>query len=200
LGNSIKLFRSEFVTEKKFGINTSGIKKSGSAEFFHYQGASYLVLFTIFGKISGQTKHLAFNDIGCGKGRVIFVAEYFGYNDLTGIELDETLLQEARTNEKSYAFRRKESHIQFLHANALDVEYKNIPSLYFLFNPFDEAVLEKVIEKICRSTQSETWFVYMNPLYKNAFIKNNIGIVTEFKTNWYTEAIVYRLNPVSAQS
>jgi SAM-dependent methyltransferase len=198
LGNSIKLFRSEFVTEKKFGINTSVIKKSRSAEFFHYQGASYLVLFTIFGKISAQTKHLAFTDIGCGKGRVIFVAEYFGYNDLTGLELDETLLQAARTNEKSYPFRRTESRIHFRHVNALDVEYNNIPSLYFLFNPFNEAVLEKVIEKICRSTRSETWFVYMNPLYKEAFNKNNIDIVTEFKTNWYTEAIVYRLNPASA--
>ncbi|MES2679376.1 MAG: class I SAM-dependent methyltransferase [Bacteroidota bacterium] len=176
------------------------MKKSDSAQFFHYQGASYMVLFRVFKQIFEQTKHLAFTDIGCGKGRVIFVAEYCGYNHLTGIELDETLLQVAKANEKLYPFKRKESDIHFIHANALHVDYKNVPALYFLFNPFDEAVLEKVLEKICSSTTSETWFVYMNPLYKRAFNKKNIDMVTELKTGRYTEAIVYRLNPVSAQS
>ncbi|PBQ32137.1 hypothetical protein CNR22_10255 [Sphingobacteriaceae bacterium] len=194
LFNSLALLRAEQLYEKKFGIRTSKIKRSDSAEYFHYQGASYQQLNRILTEIYPFTKGFQFVDIGCGKGRAVFVAESIGFNDIAGIELDESLLHEAIENLKLYPMKRKESHIEFLQANALDYHYKNIKTVYFLFNPFNEEILNKVVEKIKAESASETWFIYMNPLYPKPFENSGIELVRKFKTRFYTEANVYRMN------
>jgi SAM-dependent methyltransferase len=194
LFNTIRLLRAEVTCEKQFGIKTSMIKKSDSAEFFHYQGAGYLTLLRVFKEIVEETKDFNFVDIGCGKGRAVYVAEYCGYTNLTGIELDKELVEEAKENLKLYPFKRKESAIVFVHENALDYAYKNKPAVYFLFNPFNEAILRKVLETIIQSTQSETWFVYMNPLFPKPFAEHKIPIIKEYKTGRYKEVIVFALN------
>ena len=190
--NTIKLLHAELIYEEKFGIKTSAIKRSDSKEFFHYQGASYRVLFRIFSETSKLKNRFEFVDIGSGKGRVIFVAEYFGFNNLTGIELDQFLVNEAENNRKHYSYKRKESQIEFVHANALEYPYKNTATVYFLFNPFNEEVLEKVLDRIIRLSKAETWFVYMNPLYPKAFDRSEIEYVQTFKTRFYTEALVFK--------
>jgi len=191
--NTIKLIKAETINEKKYGITTSSIKKSNSTEFFHYQGAGYLVLFRIFREIEEKTKNFAFVDIGCGKGRPVFVAESFGFENLTGIDLDRDLISIANENLKSYLFKRASSTIQFITINALEYNYANQPTVYFLFNPFNEAVLDKVINRILSSTSSETWFVYMNPMYKNSFDNEKIEVVCELRTKKYLEAIIYKV-------
>jgi len=191
--NTIKLIKAETINEKKYGITTSSIKKSNSTEFFHYQGAGYLVLFRIFRAIEEKTKNFAFIDIGCGKGRPVFVAESFGYNNLKGIDLDGELIDIANKNLKNYLLKRESSNIKFIKVNALDYAYLNQPTVYFLFNPFNEAVLDKTINKILSSTSSETWFVYMNPMFKNCFVHEKIEVVCELKTKRYLEAIIYRV-------
>lgn len=197
---TVKLLSAELTLEKKYGIRTSTIKKSNSDKFFHYQGAPYVALLRVFGEIYPLTSGLSFTDIGCGKGRAVFVAEHCGYKRLTGLELDPQLLEEARINQKSYMLKRKDSVISFVHANALEYPYEGVPMLYFLFNPFNEAVLEDVLERICLSTDSETWFVYMNPQYTKPFKIRQMELVREFKTKRYTEALVYKLNHASARS
>lgn len=191
--NTAKLLLAELTWENKFLIKTARIKKSGSNEFFHYQGASYLVLLRIFKALSEQTKRLHFVDIGCGKGRAIFVAEYSGFNNLSGIELDPNLIEQAKENEKLYAFKRNDSRITFINENALDANYSNQPTLYFLFNPFNEEIMTKVVQKIVSATESETWLVYMNPLFTKPLEQNNFQIVSALKNGLYTEAIIYRL-------
>lgn len=192
LFNTLRLLRAELVYEKRFGILTSRIKKSDSKQFFHYQGASYLVLLRVLKAVRARSGNLAFTDIGCGKGRALFVAEHCGYSRLTGIELDAELLEEARRNEALYTSRRNDSAFTFMHANALEVNYPNQPAVYFLFNPFNEEVLRQVLEKIRASTTAETWFVYMNPLFTQPFLEQGSELAEEFKTQRYIEAIVYR--------
>lgn len=191
--NTIKLIRGEKVNEKLYEISTSSIKKSNSTEFFHYQGAGYLVLFRIFQKIVSQTKDFEFVDIGSGKGRVIFVAESFGYKNLTGIELDNELIKDSLENLKHYSLKNATSKITFININAINYNYKNQPAVYFLFNPFNGSVLKKVLDKIVESTKEETWFVYMNPNYLEAFSPDVFEVIYEIKTQKYLEAMVYKI-------
>lgn len=188
------LMRDEFKYEKAFGIRTAAIKKSKSTEFFHYQGAGYRILFRLFKTISPHTKRYDFVDIGCGKGRVIFVAESAGYEHLTGIELDEGLIKEAKNNLKGYTLKRNSSELAFIHANALAYEYRDKATVYFLFNPFNEEILRRVLDRICQLTSSETWFIYMNPLYRKPFEEKQIEQIQNIKTGFYTEAVIYRMN------
>ena len=192
--NTLRLISSEIKWEKKFNIHTNTIKKSSSKEFFHYQGASYLVLLNILKEVYEHTKGFTFVDIGSGKGRAVFIAEYIGYNDLTGVELDELLVNLSLENLKTYSFRREGSKIRFIHANALALNYENKPTVYFLFNPFNEEVLTKALDKIVCATKSETWLVYMNPLYPKPFQKSPFVLVKEYKTGRYLEALIFRMN------
>jgi SAM-dependent methyltransferase len=192
---TLRLVLSEFNYEKKFGISTMALKRNDSKQFFHYQPASYQVLMKIFPELLGQTAGLDFIDIGCGKGRAVFVAEYCGYKQLKGIELDEDLVTDARENSRHYSFLKKGSEIQFVCANALEYDYQNKPSVYFFFNPFHEEIIRKVLERILAATTSETWFVYMNPMYPLPFSERNMRLVKKIKTNFYTEALVFKVDP-----
>ena len=190
--NTLRLLKAELRFEKKFGIKTSTIKRSASDEFFHYQGAGYLILIRLFNLMAPHTKKFRFLDIGSGKGRAVFVAEYCGYEHLIGIELDNKLTEEARQNATRYVPRNKISEIQFITDNALTYNYINEPSVYFLFNPFNSNVLMRVLEKIRASTKSETWFIYMNPLFRQNFENQNSQLVAEIKTSHYLEAVIYK--------
>jgi predicted RNA methylase len=132
-------------------------------------------------------------DIGCGKGRALFVAEYCGYSNLTGIELDPSLLEIARQNAELFVFRRPESVFKFVSQNAVDFNYPDEPTVYFLFNPFNEDILRQVLTAITNATTSLTWVVYMNPVFRAPFNEFKMATVMEIKTRFYTEAIVYRL-------
>jgi SAM-dependent methyltransferase len=191
--NTVSLIASEKKYEKLFGISTSTFKQSKSKEYFHYQAASYLVLFKIFKVLKELAPNYTFVDIGCGRGRVLFVAENEGYNELLGLDLDEELVYEAKKNSKTYKLKRKESSLRFLCVNAIEHKYEDRKTIYFMFNPFNESVLKKVLAGISAAGASESLIVYMNPLYKNAFSANRFQIVKKITTRLYTEAFIYRL-------
>lgn len=190
--NTIKLLRAEMTYEKKFNIKTSAIKKSDSSEFFHYQGASYLGLFRIFKNLDERLKQFQFVDIGSGKGRVVLVAEASGFTKLKGIELDKDLVNQARQNANRYVFKNPNSSLEFIPTNALEYQYLNEPCIYFLFNPFNAEVLRMVLSKIKADSVQETWFIYMNPLYRKVFDELGAELVTEVKTKRYLEAVIYK--------
>jgi 16S rRNA G966 N2-methylase RsmD len=190
--NTIRLLKAEVDFEKKFGIKTSAIKKSDSSEFFHYQGASYLVLLRIFKNLDPRLKQFQFVDIGSGKGRVIFVAEASGFTKLKGIELDEELANQARQNANRYVLHNPNSFLEFITANALEYRYANEPAIYFLFNPFNAEVLRMVLSKIKTDSSQETWFIYMNPLYRQVFDELGADLISEIKTKRYLEAVIYK--------
>ena len=133
--------------EKELGINTAGFRHSASRSHFHYQGAPYPALMRIFNEIYPLAPRFALVDIGCGMGRVLFAAEYSGYKDLTGIEIDGDLLREAKLNLQKYQRRQEGAVFRFVKADASEFQYKNVPTVYFLFNPFNEEVLEKGLKR-----------------------------------------------------
>lgn len=192
---SLRLLNAERRHEKQFNIQTAEFIKSSSSQYFHYQGASYRVLFRLFEALDPTAKEFHFIDIGSGKGRAVFVAEYCGFTILTGIELNKNLVKSAEQNLTTFSLKREDSQINFLSINALDFDYKNEPAVYFLFNPFNAGVLKRVLEKIKASTVSETWFVYMNPLYASVFVEAGIRQEKVIKSGFYTEAIIYKIKP-----
>lgn len=192
--NTIKMGTLELKHEKKFGIKTTAITPARNAEYFHYQGAGYSMVIRMLNDLVKGREDFHFIDIGCGKGRVLIVAESCGFRQITGIELYPDLLKTAAENIKSYSARRNDSVITLLQENALHYNYLNEPAIYFLFNPFSEEILKHVLLKIVQSTRSETWFIYMNPRYAKVFAELGINKDRVYKTRWYTEAIIYKLD------
>jgi hypothetical protein len=195
LANTVKLLVAEKKYEKQFGLQTATIKKSNRSEYFHYQGAPYLPVLKILNDVLTITGNILFTDIGCGKGRALLVAEQCGFTRLSGVELDKDLINEAENNFKRSKFRNAGSQVILKHENALDYIYPDEPTVFFLFNPFNEAILEKVLERIIMLNSHECWFIYMNPRFQDPFEKNKMIKIKEFKTRFYTEAVLFKKQP-----
>lgn len=190
--HTFDLLWKERMYEKKFGIETTKIKLIDSNQYHHYQGASYKILLELFAFLKDQTKDFGFLDIGCGKGRAVLVAEYFGYSRLVGIDLDQELINCAYENLKKDRFLKQSSQVSFICENALNFRYNNEPCVYFLFNPFNEAVLQGVLQRILSQNTSEVWFIYMNPIFPTPFFSGGLELVKELKSWRYREALIFR--------
>jgi SAM-dependent methyltransferase len=188
-----QLLLGEWYYERKFGIRTSGFKPSESDLHHHYQAASYIVLNRILKELVSITNGYAFYDIGCGKGRVLFMAARHGYQKLNGIELDESLIVDAKQNLNSLAVSDKAREVRLIQKNVLEYIFEDQKAVYFLFNPFNARVMDAFITSVMRSNKQVCYFVYMNPLFSNVFEEKQIETLKVIKSFLYTEAIIYRL-------
>ena len=187
--------RYEGYYERLFGIKTLQIKKTNDIDNFHYQGASYYVLFELFKKLPGFLKNKGFIDFGSGKGRVLFCAENAGFNNLIGVELDKELVANASENLKRYLLKRKESNFCFSCENALNYVIPEDAATFFFFNPFSEKIMEQVVKIINdyqKKTNSEIYAIYVNPQFKNVWLDAGYEIYHTEGNKRYTEAIIFK--------
>jgi len=184
--------------EKKYKLKTAGFQNSESKLYHHYQAASYRVLFQIFNRLTHLQSEFSFYDIGCGKGRVLFVAGMRGFKHIYGIEMNPKLLELAKTNLETLNDDQK-IRIHFSQENALDFNYDNRKAIYFLFNPFNAEILEQVLDRILLQNKQACYFVYMNPIHKAVFYRKKITEKERIRNFLYTEAIIfYSPEPSSA--
>jgi tRNA1(Val) A37 N6-methylase TrmN6 len=192
------MLRYEGRYERLFGIRTMQIKKSDDTNNYHYQGASYMVLLDLFKKLPEHLKNKNFIDIGSGKGRALFCAEYSGFNSLIGVELDKELVEIANENIHRYLLKRKESHFTFICENALTYIIPEGTSVFFFFNPFSEKIMQEVEKKISayqNKTNSEIFVIYVNPQYKQVWMKAGYEIYHNEANSRYTEALIFTKKP-----
>lgn len=189
------LLRSEIKGEKKYGINTTGadelkkLKKKG-IDISHstmYMPVSYQLLEETLQQIPDDNKKHFF-DIGCGKGRAMCVAAHYGFTKISGVDFSKEFCDDAKNNLQQT--KQKLPAINFLIKEA-DAAVTNIPDdvdYIFLFNPFDETVMKKVMENIKASINTnsrEVNVVYANPLCKKLFIENG------FTETYYKKRLKY---------
>lgn len=192
---TFRLLRYEGYYERLFGIKTFHIKKTNDSDNFHYQGASYYVLFELFKKLPDFLKNKGFIDFGSGKGRVLFCAENAGFNNLIGVELDEELVVNAKENLKTYLLKRPESTFSFICENAVNFKIPDGVSTFFFFNPFSEKIMEQVAANISayqKKNTAEIYIIYVNPNFKNVWLNAGYEIYHTEGNKRYTEALIFR--------
>lgn len=181
----------EWKYERFFNIHTKGILKSNSPIYFHYQGVTYYALFKLKKLLQKYAHSHAFYDIGCGKGRALIAADYFGFKAIYGIELDASLSKQAEINWQRYSKQKTDTHLKIITGNAAEADYPDFPCVFFMFNPFHSEVLSKVLENIKKGAENRHVFVYVNPKHKEVFEQMGFIKREEIKTNKFTEAVVY---------
>lgn len=192
------MLRLEGHYERLFGIRTLKIKKSDSEDNFHYQGVSYYILLELLKKLPDSLKEKNFIDIGSGKGRALFCAEFSGFNRLIGIELDPELNKTANENIKLYTKKRPESHFSFICGNALTFIIPENTSVFYFFNPFSEKIMEQVKNRINdyqSRTKSEIFIIYVNPRFRKVWTDAGYETYHKEGNKRYTEALILRKKP-----
>jgi SAM-dependent methyltransferase len=112
-------------------------------------------------------KEGVFVDLGCGKGRVLFIAAQLGFKKIIGIEFCARLCRQARENAELYLRKHPaRSLIEVIEMDAARYDFRGDENIFFLYNPFDSVVLEQVLDKIALSalkTPRDIWLIYNNP-------------------------------------
>lgn len=115
----------------------------------------YFVLDALFGHYAFD-EHSHLLDVGCGTGRVLAYYLRQGFpGTATGVELDAQLAQAAQF------WTARHSNLEVLQGSALDLDFSRYTDFY-LFNPFDQGVLQRFIEKLELEVTSPCTLVHMS--------------------------------------
>ena len=174
---SLKYGTNTFVpVELKDLTITNGDKKKAS----RYEAVSFYMLeklLNAFQKVSGLTSII---DLGSGKGRVLMVAPHFGFTDITGIDFATELCQQANAN-----MREKEKEFPTIRWRVINENVENYDigsrdSVFFMFNPFTEAVLKHFLEKLdhsCHEFPRSIYFLYASPQHQQLLLDGGYAII-----------------------
>lgn len=187
--------------EKKYGIKTTGydnlhhlVKKGIDIDHSTiYMPAGYYMLEKLLGEAAQLPHNTHFLDIGCGKGRAMFVAAHYKFTHISGIDISKKFCDYTEHLMKQLPF--KNVHTSVLHADAF---YYRIPKdiqVIFLFNPFDEVIMSGVVENILISLEQrprDLYIIYMNPQQKELFLEAGFEIIYEHKKLRYLEGVIMK--------
>ena len=187
--------------EKKYNINTRKIKnikklsiQGDNLEHAEiYQGANYYLLEKVFDYLQTIEANQNILDFGCGKGRVLAVAAYYGFKKITGVEFAKELCEEARKNIIPVQQKFPERIFNVINANAVDFTIEKDTNVFFFFNPFNEIVMLEVAKNILQSLKEnprEAYVVYLNPVHKEIFMSAGFEQVYHLEKLKYIEASI----------
>lgn len=177
-----KINTTEEVDVFDFQTSSTNIKHAR-----RYQGSRVQILKKIFKwlEVNYGLNSFHFIDIGCGRGRVLHYAQNFSFKNLSGIELCEELAKSARDNLKAL-------DISIETKDVLESHFPSGDLCLFLFNPFNNYVLKRFLEKIEKeinlSQGRKVVIIYLNPLREYVFAQRRqfklIKTMTHFNHNY----------------
>lgn len=188
--------------DRKYGINTTGAKslnhlKKAEIDVSHstiYMPASFPMLELFFTKADTRNcKH--FLDIGCGKGRALIMAAEAGTKKITGVDISRQLLDSAKKNIAKYNTTHQGIDFIIKHDDAFYFEIADDVDIIFLFNPFDEFLMEAVadnIEKSLAGNPRQLQIVYFNPLHKHVFLNRGFEQIFHWQKMIYLEGVILK--------
>jgi SAM-dependent methyltransferase len=120
-----------------------------------------------------QQSHLDFHDfvfldLGSGKGRTLLMASDYPFRRIVGVELLPALHQAAQENLSKYRSETQKCFaLESICVDATEFPLPAGPTVLYLFNPFPEAGLRRVIanlEQSLRTHPRAVYLLYHNPL------------------------------------
>jgi SAM-dependent methyltransferase len=191
--------------EKNYGLNTSelnnlrrlSIKGNNFKHAEIYQGANYFLIEKLFSYLQSLNVNKNIIDIGCGKGRVLVVAGYYGFNKIIGIDFAAELCEEATKNIILVQSKFPGKSFNVIHADAVDYEIEKDTNVFFFFNPFNHIVMLAVVKNILRSLKinpREVFAVYINPVHKEIFLSAGFEQIFYLQKLKYAEASIFMLD------
>jgi SAM-dependent methyltransferase len=115
-----------------------------------------------------------FLDLGSGKGRTLLMASDYPFRRIVGVELLLALHQAALENLSKY---RSESQkcfaLESIRADATEFPFPAEPTVLYLFNPFPEAGLRRMMAHLEQSLREHPRAMYV--LYHNPLLKQVLG-------------------------
>jgi len=108
-----------------------------------------------------------FIDFGCGKGRAVLLASEFGFREVIGVELNTKLAELAQANVTKWSETENGlSPIRIVCGDALELKWPEGPCLVYLYNPFGDYVMRRLVEVMKKQFDGKT--DYLEVVYQKA--------------------------------
>jgi hypothetical protein len=172
---------SEF--DRKFHVDTGGeihlseldIQSPNSAFGNSYQPSPPKIFFEMLGTIDIPHGDYTFIDFGSGKGLVLLLASTYSFRRIIGVEFSPQLHRIAEQNIRNYQNpSRRCWNIELLLGDVVDYRIPEEPVVLYLFNPFNEKLVELLVANIRRSLEVKprpVFVLYKNPIANAVFEK-----------------------------
>src|SRR5581483_3777715 len=184
-----KLVDEEF--DRKYGLETGdwinlgrlNIASENLEHGTHYEAVSSALFGEAIAQISEPLDDFIFIDFGSGKGRALLLATECAFKKVTGVEFSSDLHQVALQNIETY--KRRTGSSKMIESICMDATSYEIPAdkgVYYFFNPFDEIILERVINNIetsLRANPRTVYILYCNPIHIAVVEKTGFSKIAE---------------------
>lgn len=188
----------EYLEKRYTNIDFSYVTKEDrpdlySGEYYESKPFDHSAIDRVFEEIQTLPCEKSFMDIGCGKGQILLMAVMSEMIKVGGIEWNAEIAEICRNN-----MSRLGISADIVTGDA--TTYGNIDgySIFFLYNPFGENGVGKVIHNILESRKRrnrDIFLVYGNPFYHRAVVENkHVQLYRQVRVDLYDPLLnIYKI-------
>ena len=168
--------RTQSSFDQEFGTDTDGVVPLWKLQIespHREQGVRYQASAPDFIRAAIESLPIApadfvYVDIGSGKGRTLLVASEYPFRRVIGVEFSSELNAIATENIRRYpGVRRRCADVSSVCADASTWEFPTENTVLFLYNPFGERVLRRVLGNLRTSLARhprDVYIIYSHPI------------------------------------
>jgi SAM-dependent methyltransferase len=193
LSNTCSLGWKEWRKERQLGINTFGdlytdelsIDADSKLGGHLYQPSSSVIFERAMKALPFNFMDKVFLDIGSGKGRAMILAAEAGFRKVIGVEYAAELNDIAHTNIEMVKSKFPKTEFELSEGDAVAYDIPEEVDVIYLFNPFDEETICKLLERIkpIFNRDKKIHLVYVHPVHcKNC--EDVLGSPISVIKNW----------------
>jgi SAM-dependent methyltransferase len=129
-------------------------------------------------------------DIGCGKGSAIYQMTKFPFNKTDGIEISQIIAARAKLNFKKLKFKK----VKIYNVSAESFDSYGDYNFFYMYNPFPQSVMEKVIERIIsqNNSYSDIYVIYNNPRCSDFILQSGFNLIKVYPDQWDNGIHLYK--------
>lgn len=162
-----------------------------------YEATKPYIFSEVFKNINWDFSTSTFIDFGCGKGAVLAYASEYGFKNIIGIEHSYQLCIIAERNMKLFLSKKRNNNIEVIQTDASSYIIPIEADCFYFFNPFDESILDMVIQNILKSLQISSrniLIIYVNSVHNELFLKYSFKEIKRISTELLDNNISYMVN------
>lgn len=160
--NPVALYRlyGHHAFDRRFGVVTRGYGD------LRYEPTPAAALEKAIKALPIDREKYTFIDIGSGKGKVVLLASTYPFRRVIGVELYEEFHRIAETNLAVFPeSARKCGTVELVCADAGSYRLPHEPTVAYLFNPFAEEILERVVRNL-EAHPGPLYVIFYAPILK----------------------------------
>lgn len=118
----------------------------------------------LFRQAASLVPRHTFIDLGCGKGRILILANQLGFPRVIGVERSSSLAKIALGN-----VSRLHIPAEIIKHDASSYQFPNKPIVVYMYNPFGRRTMEKVVANL-HQHQFSVHVIYVQPEQEDVFL------------------------------